>query len=125
MLMAVLAFVAVSCTGAGTPIGSSVTLCCPGQYESYEEFGIETADMPIFLRDYVVQEFDAAFREKGLRRNDRINDLRVELRYNHVSLDPEQQRIDPFIRADNINVVLNYVAAVSDQAGSFQTPGTA
>jgi hypothetical protein len=64
------------------------------------------------LRDYVVVEFDAAFQEKGLQRDDRINDIRVLLRYNHVNLDPEQQRIDPFIRMESITVELNYIAVL-------------
>lgn len=68
--------------------------------------------MPLFLRDYVANEFDIAIQEKGLNRNDQINDLRIVLRYNHVNLFPAQQDIDPFVRRGSSNVELNYIATL-------------
>lgn len=100
------------CVQNGFQIGASPSLCCPGDYANYATYGLETENMPLFLRDYVVTEFDAAFQAKGLRRNDRSNDLRVLLRYNHINLDPEQQNIDPFIRMEALTVELRYVATI-------------
>lgn len=109
-------FVAVvllsACTQTGSQIGVSPTLCCPGDYASYRTYGVETDNMPLFLRDYVIAEFDAAFQQKGLVRNDRINDVRVVLRYNHINLNPDQQEIDPFVRIEALTVEINYVAAI-------------
>lgn len=101
-----------ACAQTPGKIGHSVTLCCPGNYAAYEAYSIQTADLPHFLEGYVVEEFDKAFQEKGLERNDRVNDLKVSLRYRHVNLRPEQQEIDPFIRQENINVELSYIATV-------------
>jgi len=100
------------CTSTGMQIGTSMTLCCPGDYENYNDYGLTTEDMPIFLRDYVMEEFDLAFQAKGIERDDRFNDLRVVLRYNHVNLDPESEDIDPFIRVESISVELNYIAQI-------------
>ena len=105
-------FLLASCVQTGTQIGASPSLCCPGDYANYATYGLSTEDMPQFLRDYVVAEFDAAFQAKGLRRNDSRNDLRVLLRYNHINLNPEQQDIDPFERIESQNVELSYIAAI-------------
>ena len=68
--------------------------------------------MPVFLQEYVTAEFDAAFAEKGLTRNDRMNDLQILLHYDHINLSSEQESIDPFVRVEAMNVELNYVAAI-------------
>jgi hypothetical protein len=68
--------------------------------------------MPLFLRDYVANEFDIAIQEKGLSRNDQMNDLKIVLRYNHVNLFPAQQDIDPFMRRVSSSVELNYIATL-------------
>lgn len=102
-----------SCSlGDGTQIGTHLKLCCPGNYSQYTEYSLETRDMPLFLRDYVATEFDTAIQEKGLSRNDQINDLRIVLRYNHVNLFPAQQDIDPFVRRGSSTVELNYIATL-------------
>lgn len=101
-----------ACAQNPSKIGHSVTLCCPGNYSDYQAYGLETVNMPRFFRDYVIEEFDKAFQEKGLVRNDRINDLQVTLRYRHVNLRPEQEEVDPFVRQENINVELSYIATV-------------
>ena len=46
--------------------------------------------MPVFLQEYVTAEFNAAFAEKGLTRNDRMNDLQILLRNNHINLSSER-----------------------------------
>ena len=76
-------------------------------------------DMPLFLREYVVAAFDTAFQEKGLGRNDQINDLRVELRYNHINLKQDQEEINPFVRMDALTAELSYVAEI--QIRMFET----
>ena len=101
-----------SCAQYSTQIGSNLTVCCPGNYSEYQEYSVQTVDMPIFLQEYVTAEFDAAFAEKGLARNDRMNDVQVLLRYNHINLTSEQESIDPFVRVEAMNVELNYVAAI-------------
>jgi hypothetical protein len=68
--------------------------------------------MPLFLHDYVGNEFDIAIQEKGLSRNDQMNDLKIVLRYNHVNLFPAQQDIDPFMRRVSSSVELNYIATL-------------
>lgn len=101
-----------SCAQTGGQIGTSVDLCCPGDYNDYDDYGIATVDMPLFLRDYVVEEFEAAFAEKGLSRNDQINDLRVEMRYNHINLRQDQQDINPFVRVEMLTEELSYIAEI-------------
>ena len=100
------------CVQTGGQIGTSLDLCCPGDYDDYDDYGVTLTDMPIFLREYLVAEFDTAFQEKGLSRNDRVNDLRVELKYNHINLRPEQEEIDPFVRMESMNAELSYIAEV-------------
>ena len=73
---------------------------------------MRTVDMPVFLQEYVTAEFDAAFAEKRLTHNDRMNDLQILLRYNHINLSSEQESIDPLMRVEAMNVELNYVAAI-------------
>lgn len=103
----------VSCAGSpGMKIGNTVTLCCPGDYASYRSYGVEAVTLPLFLRDYAVAQFDTAFQEKGLTRNDQRSELIVNLAYRHVNLNPEQQTIDPFIRMESMNVELDYIAAI-------------
>lgn len=104
--------VLAGCAQNGAQIGASPALCCPGDYANYATYGLETENMPLFLRDYVLAQFDAAFQAKGLLRNDRSNDLRVLLRYNHINLSPEQQNIDPFVRIEALTVELSYIAAI-------------
>jgi hypothetical protein len=105
--------VLVSCAGSqGMKIGNTVTLCCPGDYATYKSYGIEAVTLPLFLRDYAVAQFDTAFQEKGLARNDQRSELIVNLAYRHVNLNPDQQTIDPFIRMESMNVELDYIAAI-------------
>ena len=101
-----------SCAQNGLQIGNSLTLCCPGSYQTYEAYRIETKNMPIFLQDYVVSEFEIAFNELGMERNDQINDLVVTLTYEHVNLNAEQEYIDPFFRSESITEDLRYIAVV-------------
>lgn len=108
--------------GDGMQIGTHLKLCCPGNYEEYVEYSLDTRDMPLFLRDYVASEFETAFQEKGLTRNDQLHDLRVVLRYNHVNLYPEQQEIDPFMRRGSSDVEINYIATL--EVEMFETSTT-
>ncbi|HJN95324.1 MAG TPA: hypothetical protein QGF41_06410 [Gammaproteobacteria bacterium] len=110
ILIFILAF--SGCSGSRLRIGNSVTLCCPGSYENYDEYRVELVDVPIFLRDYVVDEFDRAFQELGLDRNDQSSDLVVTIAYEHVNLNPEQQDINPFVRPESITEELNYIAVI-------------
>ena len=107
------------CAQMGVQIGTSVDICCPGDYDDYDDYGIRVVDMPLFLREYVVAAFDTAFEEKGLDRNDQINDLRVELRYNHINLSQDQEDINPFVRMDAMTTELSYVAEI--QVRMFET----
>ena len=100
------------CAQNAMQIGTNLTLCCPGTYSEYTEYGLRTENMPLFLRDYVTDEFESAFQEKGLTRNDQINDVRVVLRYDHINLNTQQQDIDPFIRVESISVQLDYIARI-------------
>ncbi|MDO8907088.1 MAG: hypothetical protein Q7W55_01165 [Pseudohongiella sp.] len=100
------------CAQTGGQIGHSVSVCCPGNYAEYREYSIELREIPAFLSDYVVVEFDRAFQEKGLSRNDNRNQLRVTLSYRHVNLNPEQEQIDPFERRIEQDVVLRYEATI-------------
>ncbi|MEQ8955957.1 MAG: DUF4136 domain-containing protein [Gammaproteobacteria bacterium] len=112
LLVTISLFVLAACSQTGRQIGSNLSLCCPGDYGSYREYRLEVIDMPLFLRNYVVQEFEAAFLEKGLRRDDTFSDLRVVLRYNHINLNPEEQDINPFVRVEALNVELDYIAEI-------------
>jgi len=100
------------CSLTGQQIGTSLDVCCPGDYDDYDDYSVRAIDMPIFLRDYVIAEFDTAFGEKGLSRNDQINDLRVELDYNHINLRPDQEDINPFVRVEALTTELSYVAEI-------------
>lgn len=100
------------CVQNAMQIGTNLTLCCPGTYSEYSEYGLSTENMPLFLRDYVTAEFDTAFQEKGMQRNDQMNDLRVILRYNHINLNSQQQNVDPFVRVESISVQLDYIARI-------------
>jgi len=100
------------CAQTGLRIGNTVTLCCPGNYADYEEYRLQTQDVPLFLRDWVVDMFDSAFQERGMERNDQINDLIVTLAYRHVNLNPETEDVNPFIRQESIDVELRYIAVI-------------
>ncbi len=102
----------VGCSQTGSQIGVSPQLCCPGDYGSYSSYSLSTEGIPIFLRDYVVAEFERAFAEKGLERSVNNSDVEVVLAYNHINLYPEQQEIDPFIRVESLSVELSYVAQI-------------
>jgi hypothetical protein len=108
----VFALLLAGCAQTGNQIGHTVHLCCPGNYDSYQSYGLEIQEMPGFLADYVVAEFDRAFQEKGLTRDDRRNQLIVKLSYRHVNLNPEQESIDPFERHIEEDVTLRYVATI-------------
>lgn len=112
--IAILIFVLIltGCAQSGLRIGNSVTLCCPGSYNDYDAYRVELVNMPIFLRDYVVDEFDMAFQELGLERNDQFSDLVVTIAYQHVNLNSEQQDINPFFRPESITEELNYIAVI-------------
>ena len=101
-----------SCASNSLQIGTNLTLCCPGNYSEYAEYGVTTSNIPIFLRDYVVAEFDGVLEEKGLVRNDQVNDIRVELNYTHVNLSSEQQDIDPFVLMEAFTEELSYIARI-------------
>ncbi len=100
------------CAQNAMQIGTNLTLCCPGTYSEYAEYGLSTENMPLFLRDYVTAEFDTAFQEKGLQRNDQMNDLQVVLRYDHINLNSQQEDVDPFVRVESISVQLDYIARI-------------
>lgn len=102
-----------ACTSTGHQIGHNVTVCCPGNYASYQAYRIETQNIPEFLSDYVIDEFDAAFQEKGIVRNDRLNDIVVKLSYQHVNLNAEQEDIDPFDRRTGEGFTLRYIATIT------------
>lgn len=101
-----------ACNTNTSQIGTNLTLCCPGDYGSYTSYGLATSNIPVFLEDYLVAEFDAAFQEKGVTRNDAVNDVRVTLTYNHVNLRSEQEDVDPFMRIENMTTEVNYVAVI-------------
>jgi len=109
-LMAILSLAA--CAQNGRQIGYSVNICCPGDYPSYQAYGIATSELPGFLADYAVSEFEAAFSDKGLVRNDRVNDVVITLSYRHVNLNPEQENVDPFERRIEDDTMLRYVANI-------------
>lgn len=111
LLLAFMIFL-TACAQSNGQIGHSVNLCCPGDYSEYRQYRLETLDMPAFLSEYVVAEFDNVFQEKGLTRNDSRNELRVTLTYKHINLNPEQEAIDPFERRLDEDVTLRYVASV-------------
>jgi len=113
-LFAVSVFLVLSgcSTYSGMQIGNEVTICCPGNYANYSSFAIENVELPVFLRGYVSEEFDQAFRELGMTRADNSSDLIVNLAYRHVSLDSEQQKIDPLMRMEAMNVELHYIANI-------------
>lgn len=99
-------------TYSGMQISNEVTLCCPGDYDNYSSFAIENVGLPVFLRSYVSEDFEQAFSEKGMTRADNSSDLIVNLSYRHVSLDQEQQEIDPFMRMESMTVELHYIANI-------------
>lgn len=99
-------------SSASIRIGNTVTLCCPGNYANYQSYAIEDAEIPIFMRDYVITEFDTAFQELGMARNDGSGDIVVKLNYRHVNLDSEQQDIDPLMRVESMTVELRYIANI-------------
>ncbi len=112
-----------SCVGSSGAISTRLTLCCPGDYDNYRDYSLQTAEMPGFLSNYVVAEFDAALTEKGLIRNDGnarqvesgLNgsaDLQITLRYNQVNLNTEQEEIDPFVTNESLLTELSYIAAI-------------
>lgn len=105
-------FVLTSCGQTGMQIGTNLSLCCPGDYASYSEYSLEVVNVPLFLRDYVMAEFESAFQQKGLTRNDRSNDVQIVLKYTQIDLVPGQQEIDPFVRIESLNVELNYIAQI-------------
>tara|TARA_R110001592_G_scaffold211099_1_gene462790 strand:+ start:33 stop:557 length:525 start_codon:yes stop_codon:yes gene_type:complete len=101
-----------ACSSTEPRIGNTVTLCCPGNYANYRSYGVEDAGVPIFMRDYVITEFDTAFQELGMTRNDGSGDIVVNLSYRHVNLDSEQQDIDPLMRVESMTVELRYIANI-------------
>ena len=111
LLSSLLLFLNACNTNSGQ-INTSLTLCCPGNYVAYSNYGLETQNIPMFLREYLISEFDAAFQEKGLARNDRSNDIQVVLTYNHVNLRSDQEEIDPFVRVETMTTELNYAATI-------------
>jgi hypothetical protein len=112
LLMMVAGLLLAACVSGGPQVGHTVTLCCPGNYDNYRAYGLVLRDMPGFLSDYMVAEFDTALQEKGLVRNDRLNDLTVTMSYRHVNLNPEQEEIDPFERRIEGEPMLRYVANI-------------
>ncbi|MFT5691023.1 MAG: hypothetical protein ACI92E_000348 [Oceanicoccus sp.] len=113
ILLLVCCTLAVSgCAQTGSQIGKNLRLCCPGDYVSYREYGLEVVDMPLFLADYIATEFTAVLEEKGLIRNDRVNDVKVVLRYKQVDLVPGQEVIDPYVKNESLNIELSYIATV-------------
>ncbi len=116
---ALLLVLLTACAQTGGQIGTTLDVCCPGDYDDYDDYGVLVVDMPLFLREYVMTEFDRAFQEKGLNRNDQINDLRVELRYNHINLRTDQEEINPFMRMEAMSTELSYVAEI--QVRMFET----
>lgn len=101
-----------ACAHTGGRIGHGVNVCCPGDYQSYAAYDLITHEIPVFLSDYLVSEFDRAFQAKGIVRNNRLNDLTVTLSYRHVNLNPDQEQIDPFERRIVDDVVLRYSANI-------------
>lgn len=109
---AMLGLLLAGCAQDFMQIGAATTHCCPGDYESYHSYGVVDDSLPGFLREYVVEEFDAVFQEKGLVRNDRLNDIVVTLQYNHINLNPEQEDVDPFDEQIQPEERLRYIAQV-------------
>ena len=100
------------CAQTGLRIGNTVSLCCPGNYTEYDEYRLQTEELPLFLSGWVEEMFDSAFQELDMDRNDQLNDLIVTLSYQHVNLNPEQEDINPFIRQESIDVELRYIAVI-------------
>lgn len=111
-LLIVSLLVLIGCTANTGQIGSNLSLCCPGNYSEYAAYGVSTNNIPAFLRDYLVTEFDAAFQEKGIVRNDQTNDIQVSLTYNHVNLRTDQEEIDPFVTTESIVTEISYLAVI-------------
>lgn len=101
-----------ACTQNPYKIASATTLCCPGDFQEYTAYKLNSNGLPLFLRAYVLEEFENAIQEKGLIRNDQINDLMITLSYKHINLTAEQEEIDPFFRQESIQVELKFIAKI-------------
>ncbi|MDX1492239.1 MAG: DUF4136 domain-containing protein [Pseudohongiellaceae bacterium] len=112
MAIALTLFLSACGSYSGLRISNDVTLCCPGDYAAYDSFAVETIELPVFLRGYVSEAFTQAFSERGMTLNENASDLIVKLSYRHVSLDADQQEIDPFMRMESMNVELHYIANI-------------
>lgn len=113
VFLALLSFIVVGCSmGDGMRIGVHVKHCCPGNYEEYRQYSLQAENIPVFLRDYVLMEFDSAMLNKGLTRNEGDKQLNILLKYNHVNLAVEQESIDPFVQANGMNDELHYMAVI-------------
>lgn len=111
-LTALLCLMFLTACSSNAGIGNTVSLCCPGNYANYHSYAIEDAGVPAFMRDYVITQFDTAFQELGMARNDGSGDIVVKLNYRHVNLDAEQQDIDPLMRVESMTVELRYIANI-------------
>ncbi len=48
VLLGVVLLVLGACAQTGSQIGTSLSLCYPGDYSDYQDYGLETRDMPLF-----------------------------------------------------------------------------
>ena len=113
LILLVLIVALSGCAQIGLKIDNNLTVCCPGNYDEYSTYRLQTENMPQFLSSWVVDMFDATFAERGMQRNDQSNDLIVTLSYNHVTLIPEQAGINPFVRRSSPDVELRYIAVIN------------
>jgi|TARA_B100000315_G_scaffold193562_1_gene184099 hypothetical protein len=68
---------------------------------------------PEFLREHIIREFDTAFEEHGLTRNDSESDLRVRFIYKYIRLDAVQGDIDLVSEEEAIESDVHYKEVIS------------
>lgn len=113
------------------PIGSTLSLCCPGDYASYKTYHLKTEALPQFIDASTATAFVSAFEEKGMQRRQEDADLEVVLRYEHVNMNPEQEAIDPLTRrrgnegegrgSESGDVELRYLATIVVEIREIQS----
>ncbi|MGH1470595.1 MAG: hypothetical protein ACRBCS_05340 [Cellvibrionaceae bacterium] len=107
----------IGCATHSPNIGYSASQCCTKEltvadFTQLSTYAVTTQDIPSFLNDMVLEEFNKAFEEKGFKSIASDADLAVTLTYQHTNLDNRQSHIDPLTPHETMNIELHYIASI-------------
>ncbi len=109
----VLAVVLVAgCATSAPRLTVDVDTCCDAPFQRYETYQVTLQEVPGFLGPYLEGGLDAVLRQKGLAATLDTPDLRVDILFEQIFLDPQSSDRDTLAESVAPSMANRFMAAI-------------